>query len=175
MTYVLDNDGFRNESALFPQVEFLWNPAGGGFVPYLRVDGRYRNNGYRATVANNPYVFQGRYGKNTAEYNGRLGIRGGVASSFAYHVWGGYSRYRNMNFYANRCEGLGALHAAGQYVRRAHADVSMWTLGGEIEARFSSSFGALLSVQYRWYDTKDRFRDSPGFSGARLLSGSGRT
>lgn len=93
VTYVLDNDGFRNESALFPQVEFLWNPAGGGFVPYLRVDGRYRNNGYRATVANNPYVFQGRYGKNTAEYNGRLGIRGGVASSFAYHVWGGYSRY----------------------------------------------------------------------------------
>ena len=23
VTYVLDNDGFRNESALFPQVEFL--------------------------------------------------------------------------------------------------------------------------------------------------------
>ena len=110
VTYVLDNDGFRNESALFPQVEFLWNPAGGGFVPYLRVDGRYRNNGYRATVANNPYVFQGRYGKNTAEYNGRLGIRGGVASSFAYHVWGGYSRYRNMNFYANRREEPGVLH-----------------------------------------------------------------
>ncbi len=171
VTYVLDNDGFRNESALFPQVEFLWNPAGGGFVPYLRVDGRYRNNGYRATVANNPYVFQGRYGKNTAEYNGRLGIRGGVASSFAYHVWGGYSRYRNMNFYANRCEGLGALHAAGNTFDVLHADVSMWTLGGEIEARFSSSFGALLSVQYRWYDTKDRFRDSPDSPGLAYYLG----
>lgn len=63
------------------------------------------------------------------------------------------------------------MHAAGNTFDVLHADVSMWTLGGEIEARFSSSFGALLSVQYRWYDTKDRFRDSPDSSGLAYYLG----
>ncbi len=154
----------------FPQVEFLWNPAGGGFVPYLRVDGRYRNNGYRATVANNPYVFQGRYGKNTAEYNGRL-ASGEASLRRSLIMYGRLLPLPEHEFLCEPVRGAGRFAAAGNTFDVLHADVSMWTLGGEIEARFSSSFGALLSVQYRWYDTKDRFRDSPDSPGLAYYLG----
>ena len=152
--YVLDNDGDRNESAFFPLFGFQWNTGRGGFVPYLNLDGRYVDNGYRHLASVNPYVWQGTVGRNTAEYNARVGFKGSAASTFSYNVFGGYSRYRNMNFFMN-CVYDGATPESvywGNVFAVGASDVSMWTLGGEIEARVSSSFGLELGVQYRGYD-----------------------
>ena len=152
--YVLDNDGDRNESAFFPLFGFQWNTGRGGFVPYLNLDGQYINNGYRHLASVNPYVLQGTVGRNTAEYNARVGFKGSAASSFSYNVFGGYSRYRNMNYFMNYVYNAPTPEDLylGNVFAVAGSDVSMWTLGGEIEARVSGSFGLELGVQYRWYD-----------------------
>lgn len=154
--YVLDNDGDRNESAFFPLFGFQWNTGRGGFVPYLNLDGRYVNNGYRHLASVNPYVWQGTVGRNTAEYNARVGFKGSAASTFSYNVFGGYSRYRNMNYFMNYVNNMGDLDSEwiwwGNTFIVQSSDVSMWTLGGEIEARVSNSFGLELGVQYRGYD-----------------------
>lgn len=149
---VFDDNGEDNETSFFPLLEFTWRAAK-GFTPYLKVDGQYVNNGYRATAARNPYVLQGAYGANTSEYNGRIGIRGSSRSSFSYDVFGGYSGYRNMNFFTNFVyapeSDAGAL--PGNVFVPLGEDVWMWTLGGELEGRISGSFGIEFGMQYRWY------------------------
>ena len=158
--YVLDNDGDRSESAFFPLFELKWR-ASDGFTPYLKIDGEYLNYGYRNTVTWNPYVLQGVTGRNTSEYNGRIGIRGGVSSSFAYHVFGGVSRYLNMNYGLNAYlmllgDGANVYQALyqGNVFGVSQRDVTMWTIGAELEGRISGAFGLLFNLQYRGYDVK---------------------
>lgn len=154
-TFVMDDSGERSENAFFPLLEAQWHVSD-GFVPYLKVEGEYVNNGYRNSVARNPYLYEGDYGENTAEYNGRLGVKGGISSSFSYNVFGGVSRYRNMDYSQNLYEvnSSRVLYQGNVFVLH-HRDVTMWTVGAELEGRISGAFGLEFAFQYKGYQVKE--------------------
>lgn len=154
-TYSDNGDG-QSASALFPLFDLKWKISK-GFTPYLKLDGRQDNYGYRNTTLWNPYVLQGFVGRNTSVNDARIGIQGSSASSFSYNVYGGFSRYLNMNYAQNYYYQTldGASIYQGNVFVLAQRDVTMWTVGGEVEGRISGKFGIELGVQYKGYQEKE--------------------
>ena len=156
-TYADEGDG-QSTSVLFPLFDLKWKIAK-GFTPYLKLDGRQDNYGYRNTTLWNPYVLQGFVGRNTSVNDARIGIQGSSASSFSYNVYGGFSRYRylNMNYaqnyYYQATDGTPVYQ--GNVFVLAQRDVTMWTVGGEVVGRISGKFGMELGVQYKGYRVKE--------------------
>lgn len=154
-TYADEGDG-QSASVLFPLFDLKWKIAK-GFTPYLKLDGRQDNYGYRNTTLWNPYVLQGFVGRNTSVNDARIGIQGSSASSFSYNVYGGFSRYLNMNYaqnyYYQATDGTPVYQ--GNVFVLAQRDVTMWTVGGEVVGRISGKFGMELGVQYKGYRVKE--------------------
>lgn len=153
-TFTYDNfdagRGDNNKTYFFPKFNLKFDIANGYFVPFVEIDGMLRNNGYRNTVAQNPYVVQGLFMPNTEEYNGRAGITGSISSAFSYKVFVGMSLYKNLNMFVNMYD----LESAQNLFSYVTDNANMFTIGGDLEGRISGSFGIQVAYQYYGYDMK---------------------
>ncbi|MDD3108821.1 MAG: hypothetical protein PHV49_06405, partial [Alistipes sp.] len=162
VNYTYHNETDRNEGVVFPMANLRWRISR-GFTPYLQIDGNYQDNDYRSWATHvNPYIWEKADIRNTSIYNGRIGIQGSVASSFAYRVYGGVSQYRNFNYAQNLYlyQQNTAMHTftplyQGNVFAYGQSDVTAWTIGGEIEGRVSNTFGVEFGMQYYGYSVKE--------------------
>lgn len=146
-----DADSRHNDWKFFPQLKVKADIGSGYFIPYLEIDGKMNNNGYRNLTARNPYAFDGLLSVDNPEYNGRVGFMGNFSSAFSYKVYGGATFYRNLPLFYNLCYyGIGDI-SEGNLFGVLVDDTRYWTAGAEIEGRVGGSFGVEAGVQYRGY------------------------
>lgn len=129
------------------------------FSPYLLIDGKIGNNGYRNTVELNPYVLQGLVMPNTAETNGRIGVTGDIGSAFSYKIFGGVTYYKNLNLFANL---FAPPLSQGNLFDFVTSDAHFWTAGAEIEGHPGGSFEIEAGIRYYNY-TMDKFSKAVNF------------
>lgn len=157
------NQGLATEKELktyfFPRLNLKLDITNGYFVPYLDVNGRLNNNGYQNTVAQNPYVYSGWCMPNTAQYDVRAGIEGSFSSSFSYRAYAGFTAYKNFNtFYLASQEALYDVQLSTGFMSITD-DMTMVTIGGDIQARVYGSFSIEAALQYMGY-SYDKLSDN---------------
>lgn len=148
--YVHDMQNGDNKSYFFPNFRMTFDVTTGYFVPFFEIDGELQTNGYRNTVAQNPYVMAGLTMQNNAVYNGRAGISGSFASSFSYKAYAGFSIYRGLNCFAS----LYTEQNTSEFVY-INDKATLFTIGGDLSGRVSGSFMLSASAHYYGYTLKN--------------------
>lgn len=149
-------DGGTQDNWFFPDFRITFDVTSGYFVPFVEVDGRLQNNGYRSTSLQNPFAAAGLVMPNTAEYNGRAGITGSFSSSFSYKAYAGVTFFRKLNFFAYLPD------ATFGYLTD---NATRFTVGAELDGRVSGSFSLEAAAHYYGYTLKnlDKAGDRPDF------------
>lgn len=154
-----------NDSKLWflPQFEFHYAVADGVFTPYVTLDSRATANSFRNMAQLNPYLHTEIEMLTATQANVRYDLRGGfsgsVAGVFAYNLYAGYSRQRNMpiidgldGLSASTTEGVGCVYAVTDKIKS-------FVFGGELEGRIGDSFRVALAGEINDYKSLEMEED----------------
>ncbi|MBQ4279586.1 MAG: hypothetical protein IJC16_06510 [Rikenellaceae bacterium] len=130
------------KSYFFPKFHMKVDAFEGAFVPYIDIDGRLWAGGYRSAARLNPYIRTSSFVPNTAEYTGRIGLRGDIGSAFSYKVFGGLSIYKDIAFFETD------RRMSPNLMRPIVYDANQWTIGGELAGRIAGAFDLTAAFQY---------------------------
>lgn len=150
---------------LFPQVKITIDLMNGYLTPYIDINGKLTNNGYRNTVLQNPYVRKGHTMDNSSEYNFNAGFYGHASSAFSYRVHVGLSTLRHFNLFFNEyAEG-----STNEFFSMSDKG-TRFNAGIEVGARFSRYFTGTVAANFYSYDLK-KFDDPSGKPKTELIVG----
>ena len=140
LDYYRDDVAGRDAANYFiPYAHLRFDLGGGGFVPYVELDGTLKHNDMRELMETNLYYVP-RYTdlmpRNTVDYSVRVGVSGRlVEDKLIYRLFVGYSFIENHNFWycytpTTRYEGFSLVQGR----------LDVMSLNGELEFRPVSNF-----------------------------------
>ena len=140
LDYYRDDVAGRDAANYFiPYAHLRFDLGGGGFVPYVELDGTLKHNDMRELMETNLYYVP-RYTdlmpRNTVDYSVRVGVSGRlVEDKLIYRLFVGYSFIENHNFWycytpTTRYEGFSLVQGR----------LNVMSLNGELEFRPVSNF-----------------------------------
>ena len=139
--FYLDMEDVEDDAANYfiPYAHLRFDLGGGGFVPYVELDGTLKHNDMRELMETNLYYVP-RYTdpmpRNTVDYSVRVGVSGRlVEDKLIYRLFVGYSFIENHNFWycytpTTRYEGFSLVQGR----------LNVMSLNGELEFRPVSNF-----------------------------------
>ncbi len=130
----VNNHNTETDFHLFPQAGLSYDIVP-EFVPYLWLEGRMIQNGYRNVARRNPYVADGLTMPDSREYSGQAGFRGNFASLLSYRIYGGFTKIDSCGYFANLYSAGSALNQFGYVTDNA----TMYYAGLWLEARLHNS------------------------------------
>lgn len=135
LDYYRDDVAGRDAANYFiPYAHLRFDLGGGGFVPYVELDGKLQNNSLKELIQVNPYYtpnYMDPMPRNTVDYSVRVGVSGRlIEDKLVYRLFVGYSFIENHNFwfsYLSTTQHVGFDMTQGR--------LNVMSLNGELEFR----------------------------------------
>ncbi len=155
LSYYRDEIAGRDASNyILPHVNLRFNLGRGGFVPFVRADGRVQSNTLRELIAENPYyrpALSGPMPKSTVDYAFSVGVGGDLVSGrLSYRLYLDYTLRENHNYWYAFADPVG--QPAGFDFKQGRLDIL--TLHGELQYRPVS--GLMLGLSAAGHSYSER-------------------
>lgn len=150
------NNYEQGVSTILPKLMISYASEGGGFIPYLKIDGDYEINNYFTLTEKNPYIIEGLTAPNTTIRQYYFGFKGTISNCFSYNLHAGVRQSRDLVMFINTEGGNVFAPMAG--------DFDNTEVVCELAYNHDNIFNASLAINYIDYSTDNIDEAAIGYS-----------